>query len=162
MRIRYPDAITESEEDLIQSQQQTRGKKTAYHFQMLRLLKSGQAKNLGEAAALMGDSKTQVTRWWAAYRAGGVAALRHEPHYPGRPPHLTPEAREGLHAAMRRGEIATVQDARREQWHIEYHSINGIWWQLRQERTRKKTGRPRHRQASAKQQQAFKKTLRAS
>lgn len=72
---------------------------------MLALLKSGQAKNLGEAALLMGYSTSQTMRWWERYRTGEVAALVAEPHYPGVTPRLTAEARADLSAAMQRGRL---------------------------------------------------------
>lgn len=161
MRIRYEVAISESVEELAAREHRLRGTKGAVRIRMLARLKSGQAKHLSEAATLVGYSKSQAVRWWERYRAGGVAALEREPHYPGQPPRLTPEARADLHAAMRRGEIATLEAARQyvsEHWQIEYASVNGIGWQFRHERTRKKTGRRRHVRASAEKQETFKKT----
>jgi len=164
MRIRYPEVIVETEAELQRQEQQVRGQKTAVHLQMLRVLKSGHAKTLPEAAQLVGYSPTQVNRWWKAYRTGGLAALLRTPHYPGKASRLTSQARAALHAAMKRGEIITLKDAQRflRQLGVDYPSLTGVWWQLRQERTRKKTGRRRHQRASEEQQRAFKKTLRAS
>lgn len=165
MRIRYATAITESVDELAAHEQHLRGTKAAVRVRVLALLKSGQANNLTAAATLVGYSKSQAVRWWERYRAGGLAALEQEPHYPGQTSRLTADARADLHAAMQRGEIATLEAARRylsEHWHIEYASVNGVWWQFRQERTRKKTGRRRHLRSSAEQQAAFKKTLPAS
>jgi transposase len=165
MRINYQVAITESVEELAAHERLVRGHKAPLRVWLLVLRKSGQAKKLGEAAPLVGYSPTQVMRWWARYRSEGLVGLEREAHYPGVTPRLTPEARADLHAAMRRGEIATVEAARqylRDHWGIEYHSMNGVWWQFRQERTRKKTGRRRHERSSAEQQTAFKKTAPAS
>lgn len=165
MRIRYAVAITDSVEELAAHEQRIRGTKGAVRLRVLSLLKSGQAKNLTEAAALVGYSKSQAVRWWECYHAGGLAAVEQEPHHAGQPTRLTAEARADLHAAMRRGEIATLEEARQyvyDHWQIAYASINGIWWQLRQERTHKKTGRRRHQRASAAKQEAFKKTSPAS
>ena len=164
MRIRYAIAISESQEELAAHEHRLRGKKSAVRVRVLSLLKSGQAKNLSEAALLVGYSKSQTVRWWERYRAGGLATLAAEPHYPGQTPRLTAEARADLHAAMRRGEIATLEAARKylsEHWQIEYASVNGIWWQFRQERTRKKTGRRRHLHTVTAKQETFKKTLPA-
>lgn len=164
MRINYPKAIQESVEDLATHEQRMRGHKAATRLLLLRLLKSGQAKHLTEAAAVVGYSPSQVQRWWQRYQAGGLAAIEHEPPHPGQPTRLTPEARADLHAAMRRGEVATLAEARHyllEHWGIAYQSLNGVWWQLRQERTRKKTGRRRHVRANPERQESFKKTLPA-
>jgi transposase len=164
MRINYQVAITESAEELAAHERLLRSHTVAVRVRLLVLLKSGQAKTLGEAAPLVGYSMSQVLRWWARYRTEGLAGLEREAHYPGVTPRLTPEARADLHAAMKRGEIATLEAARqylRDHWGIAYHSINGVWWQFRQERTRKKTGRRRHERSSAEKQTAFKKTLPA-
>jgi transposase len=164
MRINYQVAIQEEEEELRTHEQRLRGQKEGIHLRMLVLLKSGQAKTLETVAPLVGYSLSQVMRWWKRYRTEGLVGLERVPHYPGVASRLTPEARADLHAAMQRGEIATLEQARqylRDHWGIEYHSINGVWWQFRQERTRKKTGRRRHERSSAEQQTAFKKTLPA-
>jgi transposase len=158
MRIKYPEAIGESVEELTAHDHRCRGRKAAIRLRLFQVLTSGQAQNLDEAAALVGYSSSQVVRWWQRYRDGRLAALEHEPHHPGQPTRLTPEARADLHQAMRRGEVATLADARRylrDHWGIAYQSINGVWWQLRQERTRKKTGRRRQVRANTEQQDAF-------
>lgn len=162
MRCNYHQIIGESVEELAFHEQRQRGKKAAIRLRMLILLKSGHAQTISEVAELVGYSPSQVTRWWTRYRQEGLSGLEREPHYPGVTPRLTAEARADLHAAMRRGEIATLEQARQylhEHWGIEYQSINGVWWQFRQERTRKKTGRRRHERSSAERQEAFKKTL---
>ena len=46
MRIKYPKAIQESEEDLTSLEQGLRGQKAADRVRMLRLLKSGAVKSL--------------------------------------------------------------------------------------------------------------------
>jgi transposase len=162
MHIHYPTAISESLDDLTAHEHHLRGRKAATRVRLLILLKSGQATTLSQAASLVGYSPTQVVRWWERYRAGGLSALEREPVHLGHPPRLTSEARADLEAAMRRGEIATLEAARlylQEHWAIDYQSINGIWWQFRRMRVRKKTGRRRHRRASAATQEAFKNPL---
>lgn len=164
MKIHYEVAISESVEELAAHEHHLRGRKGAVRVRVLSLLKSGQAKNLSEAATLVGYSKSQVVRWWERYRSEGLAAVEQEAHYPSQTSRLTAEARADVHAAMRRGEIATLEAARHylaEHWQITYASVNGIWWQFRQERTRKKTGRRRHVRASAEKQETFQKTLPA-
>jgi transposase len=162
VRINYQVAIQESLDELRRHEHRLRGQKAAQRLRMLILLKSGQAKTLGQAAPFVGYSTSQVVRWWERYCVRGLVALEQEPQYRGMAPRLTAEARADVPAAMRRGEIATVEQARQylhTQWGIDYHSINGIWWHFRHERTRKKTGRHRHVRSSAEQQDAFKKTL---
>jgi len=48
MRIKYPKAIRESEEDLTKLEQRLRGQKPADRVRMLRLLKSGTGKSSKE------------------------------------------------------------------------------------------------------------------
>jgi transposase len=130
---------------------------------MLRLLKAGDARSLGACAALVGFSPRQVARWWAAYRAGGLAALLAEKPRPGRASRLTPEALAGLEGEMRAGAIATLADARAylaERWGIAYGSLNGVWWQFRKHGIKLKTGRRRHRKADPVARDAFKAGFR--
>lgn len=162
MRISYPSRITESELDLTTLEKDLRGHPTAVRVQMLRLLKSGSVPSLAACAPLLGYSGTQLQRWWAAYRDGGLDALLQRRQSPGKRSQLTPDAWAGLQAELRAGHIAQLADAQRylrEQWGIAYRSLNGIWWMLRQRRVKLKTGRRRHRLADATQQAQFKKSL---
>ena len=74
MRIKYPQAIQESEEELTKLEQHFRGQKPADRVRVLRLLKSGAVKSLKDCAPLVGYSVTQLTRWWECYRAEGEAS----------------------------------------------------------------------------------------
>ena len=158
MRIVYPDVIREGEAELAAAERRLRGRPAAARVRMLRLLKSGAAPTLAGCAPLVGYSPRQVARWWAAYRAGGLAALLRERPRPGKASRLTPEALAGLQAEMRAGAVATLEDARRylaEQHGVAYGSLNGVWWQLRKHKIKLKTGRRRHRRADAAAQEAF-------
>jgi transposase len=161
MRITYPKAIQESEEDLKQLEQQLRGQKAADRVRMLRLLKSGTVKSLKECAPLVGYSLVQVTRWWERYRAHGLASFL-EPYKPtGQRSRLTAQAWAGLLAQMRAGHIGTMQEARdylEREWGISYKNGKSLWWLFKKHRVKWKTGRRRHKKANAEQQAAFKKT----
>ena len=161
MRINYPKAIGESEEDLISHEQGLRGQKAADRVRMLRLLKSGTAKSLQDCAPLVGYSVTQLTRWWECYRAEGLAELLKQHKPVGKTTKLTAEAWRGLLVAMRAGHIATMQDARdylEREWAISYKNGKSLWWLFKKHRVKWKTGRRRHKKANAEQQAAFKKT----
>ncbi|HET8647851.1 MAG TPA: winged helix-turn-helix domain-containing protein [Vicinamibacteria bacterium] len=163
MRIAYPSAIGESEQELAALERRLRGRPVAARVRMLRLLKAGAAPSLGACAPLVGYSPRQLARWWAAYRAGGVAAVVRERPRPGKASRLTPEARAGLEAEMRAGAIATLEDARRylaERHGVVYASLNGVWWQLRKHRIKLKTGRRQHRRADPAAQEAFRAGFR--
>jgi transposase len=163
VRTAYPSVIGESEQELAAAERRLRGRPIAARVRMLRLLKTGAAATLGACAPLVGYSPRQVARWWAAYRAGGPAALTRERPRPGKASRLTPEALAGLEERMRAGGIATLDDARRylaERWGIEHASLNGVWWQLRKHKIKLKTGRRRHRKADAAAQEAFRAGFR--
>ena len=161
MRITYPKAIQESEEDLKQLEQQLRGQKAADRVRMLRLLKSGTVKSLKDCAPLVGYSLVQVTRWWERYRAKGLASFLESYKPTGQRSRLTAGAWAGLLAQMRAGHMATMQDARdylEREWSISYKNGKSLWWLFKKHRVKWKTGRRRHKKANAEQQAAFKKT----
>jgi len=62
MRIKYPKAIQESEEELTRLEQRLRGQKAADRVRMLRLLKSGEVKGLKDCAPMVGYRVSQLTR----------------------------------------------------------------------------------------------------
>ncbi len=161
MRITYPKAIQENEEDLTRLEQRLRGQKAADRVRMLRLLKSGAVKSLKDCAPLVGYSASQLTRWWECYRAEGLAGVLKQHKPVGKPSKLTAEAWAGLMVAMRAGRIATMQDARNYlegEWGISYKNGKSLWWLFKKHRVKWKTGRRRHKKANAEQQTAFKKT----
>jgi transposase len=164
MRIKYPKAIQESEEELTRLEQRLRGQKTGDRVRMLRLLKSGAVKSLKDCAPLVGYSVSQLTRWWERYRAEGLAGVLKRQKPAGKASRLTPEAWAGLLQAMRAGHIATMQEARNyleREWGISYKNGKSLWWLFKKQRVKWKTGRRRHQKANAEQQAAFKKTLAA-
>jgi len=161
MRIKYPKAIQESEEELTRLEQSLRGQKAADRVRVLRLLKSGTVKSLKDCAPMVGYSLSQLTRWWERYRAEGLAGVLKQQKPAGKASRLTAEAWAGLLQAMRAGHIATMQDARNyleREWGIRYKNGKSLWWLFKKHRVKWKTGRRRHQKANAEQQAAFKKT----
>ena len=137
MRIKYPKAIGESEEDLTKLEQRLRGQKTADRVRLLRLLTSGAVNSLKDCAPLVGYSVTQLTRWWECYRAQGLAGLLKQQKPVGKASRMTPEAWAGLMAAMRAGHIATMQDARdylERAWGIRYKNGKEHGWLFKKHR----------------------------
>jgi len=164
MRINYPKAIKESEEELKQLEHRLRGQKTADRVRLLRLLKSGAVSSLKNGAPVVGYSVVQVTRWWESYRAEGLVALLKRQKPRGQRSPLTLEAWTGLCSEMRAGRIATLEEARHyleRVWGIKYKSGKSVWWVFKRHRVKWKTGRRRHRQANQEQQATFKKTSAA-
>jgi transposase len=134
----------------------------------LRLLKSEECTNLGEAARALGYSWPQCHRWFASYKKGALQELlKSRVGERGRQELVTEEAFADLQEAMKRGEIATISEAEeflREHHGIEYAHPDGVGQLLRRRKVKKKTGRPRHEEADQKEQEAFKKSslLRSS
>ncbi|MGH2603334.1 MAG: helix-turn-helix domain-containing protein [Dehalococcoidia bacterium] len=159
----YATVITEALPTLQAAERRVRGRPTAVRVQGLRLLKGGAARSLEACARLVGHSPRQVARWWALYRAEGLAGLLREPTYPGKTPRLTPAALADLETAMAAGQIATLKDAQAYlagRHGIVYRSLNGVWAQLRKHKIKLKTGRRQHDLADAEEQAAFRAGFR--
>jgi hypothetical protein len=110
--IDYPNVIVEDVEELEILEKRHRYSHLFHRARMLRLLKSGECKNLSEAAEALGYSWRQCQRWFAIYQRGGKRELFVSRVDERGPKELiTEEAWEGLQEAMKRGEIATVAQA---------------------------------------------------
>lgn len=94
--------IQESAEDLkaLLKTQHHRLKRPRLH--VLYLLKSGQAPNRQQAAALVGVSRNSVGDWLDSYAAGGLAAMLAVKPAPGKRPALSPEQLSQLTEALAR------------------------------------------------------------
>jgi transposase len=161
-KILYPQAITEDLDDLKELEKYHRYSHLFQRVRMLRLLKSEQCSNLGEAARALGYSWRQCQRWFASYQKGGMEELlKSRVSERGRQELVTPEAFEELQEAMKKGEIATIGQAHRflSERGIEYSHPDGVGQLLRRRKVKLKTGRPRHEKADPQQQEAFKKSL---
>jgi len=159
----YPQVIEEAPEELKELEKQHRYTHLFQRVRMLRLLKSGECSNLGEAADSLGYSWRQCQRWFASYRQGGLEELlTSRVDERGRQELVTPEAFEELQEAMKRGEIATIGQAHRflNERGIEYSHPDGVGQLLRRRKVKLKTGRPRHEKADIQEQEAFKKLRR--
>ena len=161
-KILYPQVITEDLDDLKELERYHRYSHLFQRVRMLRLLKSGECSNLGEAARALGYSWRQCQRWFASYQKGGIEELlKSRVDERGRQELVTPEAFEELQEAMKRGEIATIGQAHRflSERGIEYSHPDGVGQLLRRRKVKLKTGRPRHEKADPEEQEAFKKSL---
>jgi transposase len=164
-KILYSRVIKEDPEDLEELEKRHRYSHLFQRVRMLGLLKSGECRNLGEAARALGYSWRQCQRWFASYQKGGIGELlKSRVHERGRQELVTPEALEDLKETMKIGEIATIGQADRflrERHGIEYAHPDGVGQLLRRHKIKLKTGRPRHEEADQEEQDAFKKTSRA-
>ncbi len=161
-KIHYSRVIEEDPQRLKELERYHRYSHLFQRVRMLGLLKSGECRNLGEAAEALGYSWRQCQRWFASYRLGGIEELlESRVSERGRQELVTPEAFEDLEEAMKRGQIATISQADeflRERYGIEYAHPDGVGQLLRRRKVKLKTGRPRHEKADAQEQEAFKKT----
>jgi transposase len=113
-QINYPQVIAEDQEELTRLEKRHRYSYLFHRVKMLRLLKSGECSNLGEAAKALGYSRRQCQRWFLTYRREGLEELLVSRVGERGPTELvTEEAFEELEEAMKRGEIATIAQAHR-------------------------------------------------
>jgi transposase len=162
MWIDYSISITESVAELQARERAVRGQRAADRVKLLRLLKSGAARSVRQAAAMLGYSERQAQRWWACYAGGGLAALLDVGRPGGSQERITPEAWADLSAQMQAGAIGRLKDAQaylHEHWGLDY-CLDGISKLFIRRKTKLKTGRRRHRHAEAAAQAAFKKSVR--
>ena len=161
-KILYSQVIKEDPQDLMDLEKRHRYSHLFQRVRMLRLLQSGECRNLGEAAQALGYSWRQCHRWFASYKKGGLEELlKSRVSERGRQELVTPEAFEQLEEAMKKGEIATIGQADeflRDRHGIEYAHPDGVGQLLRRRKVKLKTGRPRHEKADAAEQEAFEKT----
>ncbi len=161
-KIHYSQVITEDPKELKELERYHRYSHLFQRVRMLRLLKSEECPNLGEAAQALGYSWRQCQRWFTSYKEGGLEELlKSRVSERGRQELVTQEAFEDLQEAMKRGEIATISEADeflRERHGIEYAHPDGVGQLLRRHKVKLKTGRPRHEDADPEEQEAFKKS----
>jgi transposase len=158
--------IAEDQEELNKLEKRHRYSHLFHRVKMLRLLKSGECSNLGEAAKALGYSRRQCQRWFLIYKQEGLEKLLvSRVHKRGPTELVTDEAFEELEEAMKRGEIATIVQAHRflSERGVHYAHPESVGGLLRRRKVKLKTGRPRHEKADTEEQEAFKKSsLRSS
>jgi transposase len=159
--IDYPRVIAEDQEELQKLEKRHRYSHLFHRVRMLRLLKSGECSNLGEAAKALGYSRRQCQRWFLIYRREGLEQLLVSRVGERGPKELiTEEAFEELQEAMKRGEIATITQAHGflSERGVRYAHPESVGGLLRRRKVKLKTGRPRHEKADPQEQEAFKKS----
>ena len=165
-QINYPRVIAEDQEELNKLEKRHRYSHLFHRVKMLRLLKSAECSNLGEAAKALGYSRRQCQRWFLTYKQEGLEKLLvSRVHKRGPTELVTDEAFEELEEAMKRGEIATIVQAHRflSERGVHYAHPESVGGLLRRRKVKLKTGRPRHEKADTEEQEAFKKSsLRSS
>src|SRR5919106_5400190 len=103
-KILYPQVIEEDPQQLKELEKRHRYSHLFQRVRMLRLLKSEQCSNLGEAARALGYSWRQCQRWFASYQDGGMEELlKSRVHERDRQALVTQEALEDLKESMKLG-----------------------------------------------------------
>ena len=159
--IDYPQVIEEDPQELVKLEKRHRYSHLFHRVKMLRLLKSEECSNLGEAAQALGYSRRQCQRWFITYRKEGLEELLVSRVSERGPAELvTQEAFGELEEAMKRGEIATLAQAHRflSERGVRYAHPESVGGLLRRRKVKLKTGRPRHEKADPEEQEAFKKS----
>jgi transposase len=163
MRITYPKAIQESEEELTSLEQRLRGQKAADQVRVLRLLKSGAVKSL-RILCPAGWLQWKPARALVATRSGrGVDREAQAAQASRKASKLSAEAWAGLQEEMRAAHLATMQEASNyleREGGISYKNGKQLGWLFKQPQVKWKTRRRRPQKAHAQQQAVFKK-LRA-
>jgi transposase len=118
-------------------------------------------RTIVEVAELVGRNPRTIQDWVAWYRQGGLAEVLQHRHggHGGKQSWLTDEQMDELQAAAIAGKIRCIQDG--VQWVQEEHGVTYTYWGMRgvfaRLGLRKKVPRPRNPQASAEEQEAWKK-----
>ena len=161
-KIDYPRVIKEDQQELEKLEKRHRYSHLFHRVKMLRLLKSGECSNLGQAAEALGYSWRQCQRWFATYRRRGSLGELLVSRVDERGPRelVTEQAWQELEEAMKEGQIATIAQAHRFllKRGIGYAHPESVGQLLRRRKVKLKTGRPRHEKADEEEQEAFKKT----
>jgi transposase len=160
-KIDYPQVIQEDPKELEKLEKRHRYSHLFHRVKMLRLLKSAEYTNLGEAANALGYSRRQCQRWFITYRQEGLGELLvSRVHERGPEELVSEEAFEELQEAMKRGQIATIAQAHRFLFErgVDYAHPESVGALLRRRKVKLKTGRPRHEKADTREQEAFKKS----
>lgn len=161
MTLDYDALIAESPDDLAAVERRHRASPLADRLKMLRLLKSGAAPSRRALADTLGYSERQLHRWFDAYREGGLDALLRYGATGGSTERITPEALSALEVEAKAGRVATLKDAQAllAEHHAIHYTLGGLSALFQRKRIKLKTGRRRHVEASAREQEAWKKTV---
>ena len=154
----YQDAISESIDDLVQLERETKDLKARDRVRFVRLLKTKQAATQKEAGTLIGVGARQSQRLWRQYRESGLARMSLN-HYQGGAAKLDQSAQAQLGERLKDDDIQSLERAQRllrEDFSVDY-TISGVSYLFRRLGVKLKTGRPRNVTQSAEEREEFAK-----
>ena len=127
-------------------------------LQFLMLLKSGSCSCQTKAGALIGLRARASEKLWKLYVEQGVQGLL-RPRGGGRPPKLTEAAKKDLQTELDGSRVATLRQACRfvEQTHGIVLTPAAMHYYFKQEKIKKKTGRPTNVRKDGSGEERFKK-----
>jgi transposase len=127
-------------------------------LQFLLLLKSGQCSSQAKAGALIGIKLRASEKLWRLYQTQGVEGLLRIPDR-GRPAKLTEEAKATLQEELDRSGVTTLKQACHfvEQTHGIVLTQVAMHYYFKQQKIKKKTGRPTNIRKDKEEEEVFKK-----
>ena len=148
----------ETEDELFRLYKQEKDRQNRTRLQALWLLRPGRA--MKEVAGLVGVHYRTVQEWVAWYRKGGVDEVLQRRHggHGGQERRLSEEQEAELKAQSEAGEVRTIHDgvAWAKARGVDY-TYWGMRWVFYRLGLKKKVPRPKAPQASAAEQEAWKK-----
>lgn len=149
----------DDEKTLYARYKQTTDSQNRTRLQALWLLRKGRTSQ--EVADIVGAHPTTVGRWVGWYRQGGLAEVLNHRHggSGGKQSKLTSEQEAVLVEKAKAGELRTIWDG--VGWAKKTYNVEYTYWGMRHVfgrlNLRKKVPRPKSPQASAEEQEAWKK-----
>lgn len=161
--LKYKELIIEDEQTLLECERQQKHGKLRDRVRMLRLLKSGEARNLPQVAPLIGLSLSHVRDLFKQYRQQGLQEFVRW-RYGGNNRKLTAEQQQQLVSACAEAPNRFASQAAVGQYILETFQVSyrqsGISMLCSRNKIKHKVGRPRNKQSSEEQQQEYKKNSR--
>lgn len=156
--LNYEEAVKEGLEELRVLHRRQQRPLARRRLQFLLLLKSGKCSSQTKAGALIGLKARASEKLWKLYVEHGVEGLL-RPRGGGRPPKLTQAARKDLHSELDGSRVATLKQACSfvEQTHGIVLTQAAMHYYFKQEKIKKKTGRPTNVRKDVSGEEQFKK-----
>ncbi len=156
--LNYKEAVKESMKELHTLHRRQQRPLTRRRLQFLMLLKSGKCSSQAKAGALIRLKARASEKLWKLYVTEGVEELL-RPYCGGRPPKLSEAARQDLQTELDASRVATLKEGCQFVW--QHHGISlsqvALYYYFRQQKIKKKTGRPVNVRKDEKGEEQFKK-----
>ena len=154
----YTKRIKQSVAQLQQLRSKENKDLTRRRLLFLELLKSGTCCTQGDAGARIGIKQRASEELWGKYCHEGIEAIVAYP-YKGRPPKLSQEAKADLQVELEQSRVSTLKQACNfvQERHDIHLSQVAMHYYFKQQKIKKKTGRPTNVRKDVEGEAAFKK-----